>query len=483
MQPQGYEVYGHAEGRWFLDSAHADKGPAVARAREVAQSPGSGYERVAVFEERRFRPRNVHEESCVVQPGAAVRVEPIAEAPVCDGLADYYGLPARLTVGRLLRQYLDTEGITPLELLHDTLRLRRLMNDHTLAPKALGQVAGLQAQAQGVPHNQRMDALFRAADAVQRWAHRTQTRRGLVRALERDGIPGVRAALPSDASDTAATIYTSGALAHYLRTCGDWDDKVAALAELAARDDGDTLAAADGAIAEILDAPEAVRRIVDWHPQLDGLETGLRGMIRLACGDSDDAMPTQAAERVRALAEHQGLPRTRGILLDRVDRGLRGLQPLRREGGGDGEALAGLVRGLTTAGGVVGGPTMAAALTRRARLAFADGEEDLAVADAVARVLARITAPGARLGYLLALAASSVGRDHPAAVQGHLARFAAGLAGVESLVPADGPPLHAVVRDLTCHLRDLEEAGVAGAELRAELDSLLRRSDGRAASA
>jgi len=483
MQARGYEVYGHAEGRWFLDSAHADKGPAVARAREVAQSPGSGYERVAVFEERRFRPRNVHEERCVVQPRAAIRVESVAEAPVCDGLVDYYGLPARLTVGRLLRQYLDAEGITALELLHDALRLRRLMNDYSLAPKALGRVAGLQAQALGVSHSQRMDALYRAADAVQRWAHRTQTRRGLVQALERDGVPGVRAVLPADSSEGAAAIYTSGALAHYLRLCGDWDDKVAALSELAARDDGATLAAADGAIAEILDAPDAIRRIVDWHPQLDGLETGLRGLIQLAQGEADGAMPTQAAERLRVLAGRQGLPQTRSVLLERVDRGLRGVQPLRREGGGDDQALAGLVRALTTPGGIVGGPAMAAALTRRARLAFAAGEEDLAVADAVARVIGLVPAPGAQLGYLLALAASPLGREHAAAVQGQLARFAAGLSGLDSLVPAKGPSLHAVVRDLKSHLQDLEDAGVAGAELRAELDALLRRSGERVASA
>jgi hypothetical protein len=194
-------------------------------------------------------------------------------------------------------------------------------------------------------------------------------------------------------------------------------------------------------------------------------------------------MPTRAAETLRALAARQGLPQTRSILLDRVDRGLRGLQPLRREGGGDDQALAALVQGLTSPGGIVGGPAMAAALTRRARLAFAEGEEDLSVADAVARVLALIDSPGARLGYLLALAASPLGREHMAAVQGHLARFARGLAGPDSLVPRNGPPLHAVVRDLKSHLQDLEDAGVAGAELRADLDTLVRRNDGRAAPA
>jgi len=462
MTAGGYEVYGEVDGRWFLESAHAEMGEAIGAMEALAGTHGHGYARVAVFEERRFQPRKVREQTCGGGGAPQVRVESLDDAPMCTQLAAYYGLPARLTLGRLLRRHLEADGVTALELLHDAVRLRRLLTDHQAASRALGHVAGLQARHQGVGYQARLDALHTAADHILAWAKRTRTRTGARDALRKGGLPAVRERLPRRTSETGAVIWQSAAVAHELHRHAEWDTKVAALTELADVDPGDTLVAVDGALAEIFDGAEAMRSVVDWHPTLDGLERGLRPLITLARGDAaSDRLPTSAAERVRALAATHGLPRTRHVVLERVDKGLRGVQPLRKEGGGDGDALDSLVRALATPGGVVGGAEMAEALVHRARVACSDGGEDLEPTAAVGAVVARFPGPASRTGFLLALAGSTFGTQHMAAIKRQLAQVIAGLDSAGALLPANDGERAAVLRDLRAHLRDFERAHAA----------------------
>jgi len=78
---------------------------------------------------------------------------------MCNRLADYYALPSRLTLGRVMRAYLDRHGLTVLELLFNAGHLRMLDRMDTFYPSALQHMAQLQAKKSGQTKMQRMDKL------------------------------------------------------------------------------------------------------------------------------------------------------------------------------------------------------------------------------------------------------------------------------------------------------------------------------------
>ena len=75
-----------------------------------------------------------------------INIAGITEAAMCTRLSDYYDFPARRTVGRLMRQYLDEYGLSALELAFDASHLKLLENNEKLFPRAVQRVAGLQAK-------------------------------------------------------------------------------------------------------------------------------------------------------------------------------------------------------------------------------------------------------------------------------------------------------------------------------------------------
>ena len=76
------------------------------------------------------------------------------EAEVCGGLADYYALPARIVMGLVFRQYLDSMVLTPFEILHSHKLLRGLLEQTTLVENAMIRVSTVQARQPGCENAQ-----------------------------------------------------------------------------------------------------------------------------------------------------------------------------------------------------------------------------------------------------------------------------------------------------------------------------------------
>jgi len=99
-----------------------------------------------------------------------INIAGITEAAMCTRLSDYYDFPARRTVGRLMRQYLDEYGLSALELAFDASHLKLLENNEKLFPRAVQRVAGLQAKETETDQVQRADEIFSAITQVREHA-------------------------------------------------------------------------------------------------------------------------------------------------------------------------------------------------------------------------------------------------------------------------------------------------------------------------
>ena len=134
-------------------------------------------------------------------------------------------------------------------------------------------------------------------------------------------------------------------------------------------------------------------------------------------GDLDDRLPLTG--ELLALSNALGgggLPETRGALLRRIQGGLGGLTPLTRTSdSAEGRAFQAILDRLEGFDGYLGGPGMADALTRRAKMVWGADGQDAAFDATVQRLAGRLPTPAQRIGYLLDLATSAFGR-HRASV-------------------------------------------------------------------
>ncbi len=136
-----YEVHVSDGGRWTVYTDAPTKGRAIQRGQELL---GSGkFDAVKVTEDRGQR------QEILVWTEEAKRVEkaetitPVDDAPVCEKLDDFYAPEARLTLGRLLRQFMDKRALTPLEFLHDYNHIREFTRNDDMNLQAIQCIAAI----------------------------------------------------------------------------------------------------------------------------------------------------------------------------------------------------------------------------------------------------------------------------------------------------------------------------------------------------
>jgi hypothetical protein len=134
------------------------------------------------------------------------------------------------------------------------------------------------------------------------------------------------------------------------------------------------------------------------------------------------------------------LPEVEAALLRRVCAGLDGNQPLTKEDGrANSYMFHRITKALTTFSGYRGGPEMSLALTRRAKTAMRVGDTDLTFEHAVEQLLGFLNGHGARIGFLLDLAQTDLGRQKGVHLFETLSKIFAQVRNARDLVPADVP--------------------------------------------
>jgi CRP-like cAMP-binding protein len=444
-----YEVQVSKEGRWNVAELCVTRGDGVKVAETLLA--GGRVDAVRVLEEREGRkPKVIFEKAGAGRAEKPITITAIEDSPVCRTPANFFSFEARLTVARLLRQFLDEYGLTALELLYDFGRLRQIYRHETLYPQALHRLANIQARKTGEKPADRVEFLHRGMmDLMDRARDDAEVSRfhGI---LKEQGALAMVAAVDKEFKGDHAVYLKGGAMAKLLGEDAEWNGKIALLcAELERGANGEALSFLDDALAEILDSGQAIQSIFGGQADLG---TALRNMTLLsygACtgkGGRNSCLP-----KLNAVLGRTRLGRSRQIIVGRVERALKGIAPLTKEDPkADREAFVNLLRMLVAPAGLVGGPGMSEAVTLRARMSLADNGEDLTPERAITEIQAVLTGRAVRLGYLLDLARSPFGQKNLAMVVKALAGLMAELPDLAALFPAGSSRQQqvAVVSDL-----------------------------------
>jgi len=441
-----YEVQTSDGIRWTVMDVHESRSPAIQQAEELLET-NRYYAVQVIADSERAGTEVVFEKEAENKPEKKqLQISPIEEAAYCKNIADYYGFESRRTVGRLMRQYLDEYGMTALELAFDAGHLKMLERNDKLFPAAVQKVAQLQAKEGKVNPGERVDEICAMVEQMKDFAVKTADADDLAATIKGNGLnAAIDAVNMSVAKGDRKTAVRFG-LARYLSTAADWNDKFGKLAELGVDDLSESgVEFLDEALAELADAASAIMELLGGQPDRG---TANRIIVQLAVGRCPAPKnPLSCIEAVNGVLARHALPCTRRMLYERFAGEVGGTRPLTREGRDtDRDMFVTLIRDLVELAGLEGGPPVAEAMTRRARIVLSVGEDDLTLEDAVGRILDLLPHRAVRMGYLLDLVVSPMGQENQGAIFAMLGRLVQQLSSVASFLPKGSSP---ELRDLT----------------------------------
>ncbi|HEY9163163.1 MAG TPA: cyclic nucleotide-binding domain-containing protein, partial [Magnetovibrio sp.] len=216
-----------------------------------------------------------------------------------------------------------------------------------------------------------------------------------------------------------------------------WREKLKLAVDMAETSlEPDSIALADEALAEIFDGQLSIEEI------FGGFGTALaawKTFIMLSSGKllTPPKYMAPDIERLNDLFTRLDLPHTRDVLLKRVARGLGSTQALSKDGREvDRAAFIDLVSELTEPTGMHGGPQMVEAVVLRTKVLLGEDGQDLPIDIAIRQALYLMPSQAARLGVLLDLTASDLGRKHDGLVRMQLIGLLDQLRSLYDLFPA-----------------------------------------------
>ncbi len=429
-----FEVQVNEGGRWVTVDVHESRTPSLKQAEDLVET--GRYAAVQVVADSDRTGTEIIFEKTVKEDSRTITLVPIKQAPICKNLVEYYGLSSRMTLAKVLRNYLDNIGLSALEFLFDRSELLMLERNDAIFPKLMQQLSSAQARVLSVTPAERADVLFAAAEQIKENARTYLDEETGIRILKEKGLGALLkwANTRGDADD--AYILSRHALSRLLNEGGDWNSKLLLLVELGGGNlDPAAVDCLDEVMAEVLDGANAVVELLGG--QADAAMAN-RALILLCAGRCPaPPRPISCIVEFNSLMGRFNFPQTRKVLYDRVASYLSGTRNLTREGKEkDREAFVGLVRELVDVAGLKGGPRMCAGLTLRARLVLSSGDQDLTFPEAMNRITDMLPSRGARIGYLLELFQSDVGSPNSNVILSAMARIVGQLKTLASLVPA-----------------------------------------------
>ncbi len=408
-----FEVKTLSDNRWIVETIHQSETLALKRARELVKA--NQCEGVEVTRER-ARSDGTYTESTIFKqmlggPGdPQVQIVAIDEASDCQTIDDVYGVDARLTMWKVLRKYFEEVGLTPSEVLHNYGALSKLMdNDPPVYPAAIDRIATIQARRSGQDSKDRRDELYRWADTIASRAREAELEKHL-RKYGLANYKGLLEACMDEGGPARRDHLVRCMIARQFYTERNFLSKLEALLKAATPDlDRDALAILDGFIADVLGSATVIQEILGNRSNLCH---ALIALIDLMEGKAEDAPASNASDLVqvlRRLFADGALPNGAQVLLDRVKVQIEGRGPLNRTNPElEDQAFSMLLGRLASAKGIVGGPSMAEALTRRCSLKFTEGG-DVGRRRSVTAMMGLIKDPLQKIRYLLNIAETQTG--------------------------------------------------------------------------
>jgi hypothetical protein len=399
-----YEVQVLTDKNWVIAEMAPDEAKAKAFAENLLQAGNHAAVRVVKDHER---VDGSHSETILMEKKATEKaagdptLATITEAPLCSGLDDFYALPSRVTMGKLLRKYLDEALVTPFELLHDAKEMKRFADKGNLLFSAIDRVAGLQAKASGEESKVRKDFLD------QSWEEMSKRARDF--AAKKPKAPATFAeALNAGGGDSfLLRSYMTVALLEKRSWFGKLDLLVAWAAEAEAKGN---MVEIDAVIADLTVPAQVIQDLLGFQ---SNLAAALCTIVNLTEGGAEAAkFAPQTFTELNKLFADGALPQTREVLMGRVVREAGGANPLsRNDPSQEYEMFHKMLVRLVDKDRVVGGTAMAEALLQRGARVLGGESGAISAPKALELLLGALPDGCVRLQFLLTLAGSNLGRS------------------------------------------------------------------------
>ncbi|MDF1790343.1 MAG: hypothetical protein P1U88_00460 [Thalassobaculaceae bacterium] len=420
-----FEILALREGRWTIE--------ATAKHQEVAQAEAAkilsraGIQGVRVIKEAkgsidRLKPEDILFEKMKPKTEDKVFIQDVDDAPVCHNPSDLFFGEARATINRLFRNYLDKNNLTATELMHSQREMKRLLDEGTLLFSAVGKVSTFQVRKmEETTVNQRRDVLFDFVNKIQ--ARATNAANQKLPRIRVEGFNEVIGRIIANAPEEHVGHLIRYAMSVELVENRSFLGKFGQVMEWAWKaETPEALQAIDIFASDVLYNVDVLRDLMGNQRELG---TALVTLLCLAEGQilGDDPEAEEPAELtpehrdftnlafIRLIADGK-LPESKDVLLDRVRRQLEGLSPLSRgDREEEREVFVGLLDKLIPEIEMIGGPSMAQAMTARQSTIINKGGNK-GMREAAETMLPTLGDPGRKTGYLLALMESEVGQTY-----------------------------------------------------------------------
>lgn len=428
-----FEVQTFDEDRWTTFELHFGRTPALEQAQTLVDS--GKYTAVQVLSDSdRTGTEVIFEYSVDGDEDKPMSALPVDTSPLCENLIDYYKLPARHTLGRVLRTYLDHHVYSALELLFDRSRLVSLERNETLYAQTMQQVASAQARVLSVKPAERLEILYEAAARISDQALAFTDKDEGLKVLKGKGIEALLRWARSQGDDDKSFLCVRHAIAGLLREGGDWNNKIELVVALGIEGlSEDAVSVIDEVLAELLDGAMAMSELLAG--QADGFQAN-RALIRLSEGRLEPPVnPVSCIVAFNDLMGRYVMPLTRSVLFARVAKYVGSTRKLTREGPkAERDAFARLLRDLVDMSGIKGGVPLCESLTQRARIALSE-QDDLSTEEAVLKITDMLPSRASRIGYLLELFQTDEGARHERVVLSAMGRTLKQMSSLSALVP------------------------------------------------
>ncbi|MBX9633946.1 MAG: hypothetical protein K2X44_03105 [Magnetospirillum sp.] len=358
-----FEIQVLTDKHWVVAEFASDEAKAKAFADNLLQK--GNHSAVRVVRDRRGAD-GLHKETVIQEKTATPRssgpdiaLSPVSEAPVCRELGDFYGLDARLTMGRLLRKYFDEVVVSPTELLHSAAEMKRFGDKGTLLFSSIDRIATLQAATTGEDAKGRRDFLNKSWDDGLARARKFQTKKPETPKTFADVLKGV--ALGGDEHPYLCLSFMTLRLLETRSWLGKLDVLLGWAAEESA---APVVALMDGIIADILNSAQLIQDLLGFQSNLGA---ALSALADLAEGKALAAkFAPETFNGLNQLFAQGKLSQARQVLLGRVTRELGGQNPLsRNEPKQEYEVFHKVMHRLVSHRGVLGGGASAEGLLHR----------------------------------------------------------------------------------------------------------------------
>lgn len=478
---ESFEVLACREGRWTIESSADSQADAESFARKLLSKDGvSGVKVIReVARGGSARENVVFEQTRDVKESGKIFVNDVDEAPYCETVEELYAGSGRQTINRLFRAYLDKNGVTATEVMHDFRELRRIVDADTLMASGVGKIATLQAKGRDDTNvNKRRDTLYGFLDEITVRARAAAEQK--LPAIRAEGFEGAVGKIIAAADPAKCDYLLRVVVARELVQQRSFFGKLAQTMDWAepAQDDRSRVLV-DTFISDILANAETLQDLLGLQPSLGA---ALGSLIDLAQGRFEsetegrpDDSPEALAARLNAMLGLDALPDSQAMLVDRVRRQLEAKSPLAKgEPEAEAEAFRALIDKLMPQDDLFGGSSIAEALThRQSRILNKGGVAGLK--EAAGRLLPAFSDPARKAGYLLALSESRLAGSIGDEISGQLEGLFIRPESVRQIVKDNRPP-NKKMETITTVVRKVRDSGLDDgfkARIAGRLDELL----------